>query len=181
MNHPRCESSAAELFAITEVITGGVAGATMWSWLSLSRNIACTYRLQVRLHLDTCLAYIPLIGSPLAFSARRALALSNSRIFATFILLLSLGPLGANVVSEIYAFGEYGSLRGCTRYMHVTRPSLCSDTVDSSARSVARSRLTLPTLLTSGELISLSSLSSTHHLIHRFSRERSSSVIPHTC
>ena len=48
---------------------------------------------------------IPLTSSPLAFSAMRAHALSNSKLFSSLILLLSLGPLGASMVRAAFYFG----------------------------------------------------------------------------
>lgn len=49
-----------------------------------------------------------LTKSNLAFSAMRARALSGSNAFAALILLLSLGPVGANMVCAVFS-SEYAS------------------------------------------------------------------------
>ena len=49
----------------------------------------------------------PFAESHVAFSAMRALALSQSKTFAALILLLSLGPVGANVVRAASSFWKF--------------------------------------------------------------------------
>ena len=62
-------------------------------------------------YLDTLYVY-HLIASSLVFSAMRALALSNSKLFAALILTLSLIPVGANMVGSVISLDDLFVLSG---------------------------------------------------------------------